>query len=293
MTLTTTFHPPEESEDSGPVRPAEQPTIAGLLIRDDELFIRMTLAERLQHAILISCFVLLVLTGLPLLTKPTSDTEGLFIFDWGFRLRGILHRIGGVGLITVSLFHLCYITFTRRGREILLALLPKFKDATDALQAFGHNLGFSQWLYRKGILKNFFDLYPFWLFAEAPLYGRYNFIEKFEYLALIWGNFVMILTGFFLWTTNLSLRLFPLWIYDIFKIVHGYEAILAFLAIIVWHLYNVHLSQGVFPMSKVWLNGKISGRELREHHFLEYQSILEKRRRQKELMHNSDLESLS
>ena len=253
----------------------------------------MTLAERLQHAILISCFVLLVVTGLPLLTRPTSDTSGLFIFDWGFRLRGILHRIAGVGLIAVSLFHLYYISSTRRGREIFLALMPRLKDATDALQAFGHNLGFSEWLYRKGILKNFFDRHPFWLFAEAPLYGRYNFIEKFEYLALIWGNFVMIFTGFFLWTTNLSLRLFPLWIYDIFKIVHGYEAILAFLAIIVWHLYNVHLSPGVFPMSKVWLNGKISGRELREQHFLEYQSILEKRRRQKELMNHSDLESLS
>ena len=240
----------------------------------------MTLAERLQHGILISCFVLLVVTGLPLLTRPTSDTNGLFIFDWGFRLRGILHRTAGVGLIAVSLFHLYYISFTRRGREIFLALMPRLKDATDALQAFGHNLGFSEWLYRKGILKNFFDRHPFWLFAEAPQYGRYNFIEKFEYLAVIWGNFVMIFTGFFLWTTNLSLRLFPLWIYDIFKIVHGYEAILAFLAIIVWHLYNVHLSPGVFPMSKVWLNGKISGRELREHHFLEYQSILEKRRQQ-------------
>ena len=280
MTLTTTFHPPEETEDSHPIRQAEKPTIPDLLIRDDEVFIRMTLAERLQHAILISCFVLLVVTGLPLLTAPTSDTKGLFIFDWGFRLRGILHRIAGVGLIAVSLFHLYYITFTRRGREIFLALMPRIKDTTDALQVFGHNLGFSQWLYRKGKLKNFFDRHPFWLFAEAPLYGRYNFIEKFEYLALMWGNFVMILTGFFLWVTNLSLRLFPLWIYDIFKIVHSYEAILAFLAIIIWHLYNVHLSPGVFPMSKVWINGKITGRELREHHFLEYQTILEKRRQQ-------------
>jgi hypothetical protein len=149
----------------------------------------MTLAERLQHAVLISCFVLLVVTGLPLLSRPTSGTSGLFIFDWGFRLRGILHRIGGVGLIAVSLFHLYYISSTRRGREIFLALMPRLKDATDALQAFGHNLGFSEWLRRKGILKNFFDRHPFWLFAEAPQYGRYNFIEKFEYLAVIWGNF--------------------------------------------------------------------------------------------------------
>ena len=281
MTLITQFHSPEETEENETGRSAENPATSELLIRDDEEFVRMTLAERLQHGILISCFILLVVTGLPLLTRPTSGTSGLFIFDWGFRLRGILHRTAGVGLIAVSLFHLYYVSSTRRGREIFLALMPRVKDATDALQAFGHNLGVSVWLSRKGMLKDFFDRHPFWLFAEAPQYGRYNFIEKFEYLAVIWGNFVMIFTGFFLWTTNLSLRLFPLWIYDIFKIVHGYEAILAFLAIIVWHLYNVHLSPGVFPMSKVWLNGKISGRELREHHFLEYQSILEERRQQK------------
>ena len=276
MTLITKSHPPEETEENDTGRSEKNPATSELLIRDDEEFVRMPLAERLQHAILISCFVLLVVTGLPLLARPTSDTNGLFIFDWGFRLRGILHRTAGVGLIALSLFHLSYISFTRRGREIFLALMPRMKDATDALQAFGHNLGFSEWLYRKGILKNFFDRHRFWLFAEAPQYGRYNFIEKFEYLAVIWGNLVMIFTGFFLWTINLSLRLFPLWVYDIFKIVHGYEAILAFLAIIVWHLYNVHLSPGVFPMSKVWLNGKISGRELREQHFLEYQDITRK-----------------
>jgi formate dehydrogenase subunit gamma len=281
LTLIAKSHPPEETEESDTARSTGKSSTTELSIRDDEEFVRMTLAERLQHGVLISCFVLLVVTGLPLLTNPVSDTKGLFIFDWGFRLRGVLHRMAGLGLIGVSLFHLYYISCTRRGREIFFALLPRLKDATDALQAFGHNLGFTQWLYKKGILENFFDRHPFWLFAEPPLYGRYNFIEKFEYLALIWGNFVMIFTGFFLWTTNLSLRLFPLWIYDIFKIVHGYEAILAFLAIIVWHLYNVHLSSGVFPMSKVWLTGKISGRELREHHFLEYQSILEKRRQQK------------
>jgi len=280
LTLTPRSQSSDETDNSA-VRATQKGSLSDSLIRDDEVFIRMNLAERLQHVFLISCFVLLVVTGLPLLTDPSPKTKGLFIFDWGFTLRGIIHRTAGVGLIAVSIFHLYYIGFTRRGREIFLVLMPQLKDATDALQAFGHNLGLARWLHRKGIFREFFDRHPFWLFAEAPVYGRYNFIEKFEYLALIWGNFVMILTGFFLWATNLSFKLLPLWIYDIFKIVHSYEAILAFMAIIVWHLYNVHLSPGVFPMSKVWINGKITGRELREHHFLEYQAILERRRQQR------------
>ena len=87
----------------------------------------------------------------------------------------------------------------------------------------------------------------------------------------------MIVTGFFLWANNLAFRIFPMWIYDIFKIVHSYEAILAFLAIIVWHLYNVHLNPEVFPMSRVWLDGKISGHELRTLHPLEYEEMVKKR----------------
>lgn len=82
-----------------------------------------------------------------------------------------------------------------------------------------------------------------------------------------------------MWNMELSLRLFPLWVHDIFIVLHGYEAMLAFLSVIIWHMYNVHLNPEVFPMSKTWLNGKITGKELRHLHPLEYQKILEKRKK--------------
>ncbi len=249
------------------------------LIGDDEVFVRMTRSERLQHIGLIICFSLLVLTGLPLLLDPAVWLKRFFFFETSFTWRSRIHRIAGVGLILLSAYHLIYVTCTPRGRELFLALMPRLKDVKDALQAFGHNLGVTQWLDEKGILKRFFQNHPWWLFRYPPRYGRYNFIEKFEYLAVVWGNLVMILSGFFLWATNFSLRLFPLWVFDLFRVVHGYEAVLAFLAIIIWHLYNVHLNPDVFPMSRVWIDGKITGRELRLHHPLEYQAIVESRRR--------------
>jgi cytochrome b subunit of formate dehydrogenase len=92
-----------------------------------------------------------------------------------------------------------------------------------------------------------------------------------------WGSVVMIISGFFMWNVELSLSIFPLWAHDIFIILHGYEAILAFLAVIIWHMYNVHLNPESFPMSKIWLNGKITGKELRILHPLEYEKILENR----------------
>jgi cytochrome b subunit of formate dehydrogenase len=86
-----------------------------------------------------------------------------------------------------------------------------------------------------------------------------------------------------LWFQEASLALFPMWVLDIIRIVHGFEAILAFLAIIIWHMYNVHLNPEVFPMSKVWITGKISKEELMEHHPLEYEEMLKERREKHEI----------
>lgn len=248
-----------------------------LIVKDDEVFIRMTLVERAQHVALITCFFLLVVTGLPLLFDPTVWLQRLFFFEGSFNLRGIIHRIAGVGLILLSFFHIGYMTFTRRGRENLSALMPKLKDITDAFESFNYNLGLINWLHRTGKFRTFFLRHPYWQFKEPPRYGRYNFVEKFEYLALLWGTLVMIFTGFFLWANNLAFRIFPLWVFDIFRIIHSYEAVLAFLSIIIWHLYNVHFNPEVFPMSRVWIDGKITGHELRTLHPLEYDELVKKR----------------
>jgi Ni,Fe-hydrogenase I cytochrome b subunit len=182
--------------------PGSSESDATLFIRDDEVFIRMTRSERLQHIVLIICFVLLVLTGLPLLLDPVAWLKKAFFFETSFAWRGRIHRVAGVVLIALSVFHLAYIVFTERGREVFWALMPKLKDVTDALESFGHNLGFTGWLYGRGVLRQFFDRHPYWLFQEPPRYGRFNFIEKFEYLAVWWGNAVMIVSGFFLRATK-------------------------------------------------------------------------------------------
>jgi formate dehydrogenase subunit gamma len=249
----------------------------GGLIRDDEVFLRMNLAERIQHVLLVVSFALLVLTGLPLMFYELGVFRSIFSVKNAFAFRGHLHRAAAVVLIVDIAWHFAYSIFTRRGRDNFKEMIPRLKDALDAVTLFGYNVGLSRWLYRKGILRGFFDRRPFWKFENPPEFGRYNFIEKLEYLSVAWGSLVMILSGFFMWNVELSLRIFPLWVHDIFVIVHGYEAMLAFLAIIIWHMYNVHLNPEVFPMSKVWLNGKITGHELRTLHVLEYRKILAER----------------
>jgi formate dehydrogenase subunit gamma len=249
------------------------------LVRDDEVFLRMNLAERVQHILLIVTFSTLILTGLPLIFYELKIFKSLFAFEKAFYLRGLVHRAAAVLMIANILWHFLYSIFTARGRHNFKEMIPKWRDARDAFQAFGHNIGLTGFLYKKGLLKSFFERHPFWLFRIEPEFGRYNFIEKFEYLGVAWGSLVMIASGFFMWNVELSLRFFPLWVHDIFIIVHGYEAILAFLTIIIWHMYNVHFNPEVFPMSRVWLNGRITGHELRTLHPLEYGKIVEERKK--------------
>jgi cytochrome b subunit of formate dehydrogenase len=249
------------------------------IVRDNEIFLRMNLAERIQHILLIVSMGTLMLTGMPLIFSEFKIFKSIFAFGNAFYLRGLFHRIAAVILITNIVFHILYTIFTARGRANFREMLPGLKDVRDAWGQFWHNVGLTRFFYKRGIGKAFFERHPGLLFAREPEFGRYNFIEKFEYWAVAWGSFVMIVSGFFMWKVELSLKLFPLWIHDIFVIVHGYEAMLAFLAVIIWHMYNVHLNPEVFPMSKIWLNGKITGHELRTLHPLEYRKILEKRKK--------------
>ena len=244
------------------------------LIRDDEVFLRMNRVERLQHVLLIVSFSLLVVTGLPLMFYEMRLFKAVFSYGRVFYYRGVIHRAAAVLLIADIIWHFGYTILTRRGRENFRELMPRWKDALDAVALFGYNVGLSRWLYGKGVLRRFFDRHPFWKFENPPEYGRYNFIEKLEYLAVAWGSLVMIFSGFFMWNVELSLSIFPLWLHDIFAIVHGYEAMLAFLAIIIWHMYNVHLNPEVFPMSRIWLDGKITGHQLKTLHAIEYRKIL-------------------
>lgn len=239
----------------------------------------MNLSERIQHYLLITTFLTLMATGLPLFFFEFKFFKWILPSGRAFAVRGVLHRVAAVVLIVNLAWHVFYTLFTSRGRENFKAMIPRVKDLRDAIEQLFYNIGITRLLFKIGVLKKFFSSHPAWLFGAPPRYDRYNFIEKFEYWAVGWGSAVMIASGFFMWKVELSLRLFPLWVHNIFIIVHGYEALLAFLAIIIWHMYNVHLNPEVFPMSKVWLNGTITGHELRVLHPLEYERILEERKK--------------
>ena len=198
---------------------------------------------------------MLVFTGFPAQYPEASISSKVIALLGGFAGRSFLHRAAAIILMALTVYHVLYSILTRRGRSELWALVPNFKDMFDAIHAVKFYLGFAR---------------------DLPKFDRYNFIEKFEYLAVGWGTVCMAGTGLLLWFQDQALAMFPKWVLDIALVVHSYEALLAFLAIIIWHFYHVHLNPEVFPMSKIWLNGKISEHEMMEHHPLEYEKMMKR-----------------
>jgi hypothetical protein len=93
-------------------------------------------------------------------------------------------------------------------------------------------------------------------------YGRYSYAEKMEYLALIWGTIVMGLTGFMMWNPISTLRFLPGEAVPAAKAAHGGEAVLAVLAIVLWHFYHVHVKH----LNKSMFTGTLSREEMEHEH---------------------------
>jgi cytochrome b subunit of formate dehydrogenase len=160
-------------------------------------------------------------------------------------------------MLSAGLWHISYLAFTKPGRSLFKDLLPRWNDLTDPWRVLRYNLGLS---------------------PDKPAFGRFSYIEKAEYWALVWGTLLMGLTGAILWFDNTSIDWFTKLGFDAARTVHFYEAVLATLAIIVWHLYFVIFNPDVYPMNLAWLTGRMSEREMIEEHPLQLEEMKAKDR---------------
>ena len=209
---------------------------------------RFTGIQRAQHVLLILSFTLLAVTGLPQKFAGEEWAENMIVWMGGIENVRILHHYSAIVLVMVSIAE-----FVMVGQKIYVerarwTIFPRVQDGFDAFNQFFHNLG---------------------LRKEAPKYDRYSWGEKFEYWALVWGTVLMAVTGFVLWNPILSTKFFPGEFIPVAKAAHGGEAILAVLAILVWHVYNVHIK----TFNKSMFTGKMSQHEMEEEHALELELI--------------------
>jgi cytochrome b subunit of formate dehydrogenase len=217
------------------------------------LYLRMSLNERIQHGALLISFATLVLTGFAL-KFPDAWWVAPFrsISPVMFELRGILHRVAAVVMVAASLYHLYYIFFVPRGKQLIRDLLPSIQDIRDAIGVMRYNLSLSK---------------------VKPQVGRFSYIEKSEYWALVWGTVVMTVTGTILWFDNTFIGLLTKLWWDVALTIHYYEAWLATLAIIVWHFYFVIFNPDIYPLNLAFWKGTLTEEEMEEEHPLELEEI--------------------
>jgi formate dehydrogenase gamma subunit len=222
------------------------------LVHSGQQVVRMNLWFRIAHWGVMLSFPTLVFTGFAL-KYPESWWASPFVL-WGRHeaLRGQLHRAAAVVLIAATLYHFVHLALNKRDRIFLLAMLPKWKDVTDLFGVLLYNLGARK---------------------EEPRFTKFNYAEKLEYWAFLWGTAVMGLSGFFLWFNNFALRHFPKWITDAATAVHWYEALLATFSILLWHFYMVIFDPLVYPMDTAWLDGRTSADHYRDSRPEYFQSL--------------------
>jgi cytochrome b subunit of formate dehydrogenase len=219
---------------------------------------RFSLIFRIQHIILFTTFLLLAFSGWAL-KYPEMEHSRFWVRIWGgAEMAGLIHRIAGVTMLADFIWHnLTMIYMLSRGRikfDPMTTVVPMPTDAFDFVSNILYYLG----------LKN-----------EPPPFRRYTYLQKFDYWAVYWGMTIIGTSGFILAFPVFSSAVFPNftlgWIWPLMRIMHSDEALLAIVFILFIHFYNEHLKPGKFPMSWVWLTGKMSIEELKHHHALDYE----------------------
>ncbi len=207
--------------------------------------VRMNQAQRWQHAVLALSFIVLAVTGFALKWPDSWLAKVMGSYE---PFRSWTHRIAGVVLLLAGVYHLIYLAVAKDGRKLVIDFLPVKKDLADIV-------GTVRWLV--GLRK------------EKPQIGRFGYAEKMEYWAVIWGTIIMGVTGFVVWFKMEVTQWLPRWAVDVALTIHYYEAILACLAIIVWHFYHVMFDPDVYPVNLACWDGKVSEHWQHEEHPLD------------------------
>ncbi len=203
---------------------------------------RMNLHFRIAHWLVVASFPTLVWTGFALKYPEAWWAAPLLSFEGQLAFRGIVHRFAAVLLILSLSYHALHLARVPRDRAILRRLLPTKQDLHDVKRQLAWSLGRA---------------------ATPPRFGVFSYAEKAEYLAFVWGTVIMVVSGLLLWFNDFSLRHLPTWVIDAATAVHWYEAILATLAIAIWHFYMVVFDPDVYPMDRAWITGRTEAGHLR------------------------------
>lgn len=197
--------------------------------------LRMPAGLRFAHALVVASVSILVWSGFALTYPDHWWATPLLAWEGRIAVRGLLHRGAALVLLAACAFHLGHLAIDRRTRACIAAMRPRRDDLRELRERLRWHLG---------------------LRADMPRSPALGYAEKVEYLALVWGIIIMAVSGFLLWFSTWTLTHLPSWVSELASVVHFYEAVLATLAIVVWHFYFVIFDPLVYPMDSAWITGR-------------------------------------
>lgn len=224
----------------------------GETVKTGKTVVRFTLAQRIEHLVLIVSFNVLAFTGLPQKYFYTAWAERIIVFMGGIERVRAIHRFFAVVLILEAVYHAGAVLAARLTGRDRGDMGVSFQDVRNVVGDIAYLLG---------------------LRAEKPAFDRYDYRQKFEYWAVVWGTIIMAVTGLIMWLPEVVTRWIPGIIVPAARVAHGGEALLAILAVIIWHFYNAHFRPDIFPMDPAMWTGRIPLERLEHDHRAAYEEL--------------------
>ena len=213
-----------------------------------DTFVRFTLRQRVEHSLVMTLFTLLAATGFPQKFSDAGWARGTLRLMGGVEIARSLHRFAGIAFALLAAVHIgtaVVLVVTGKSRP---SMIPGRKDFVDAIKTLRYYLGVSE---------------------EQARFDRFDYRQKFEYWGLVMGGLLMVATGLVLYFPLVVTRFLPGVLIPIAKVAHSNEGLMAFLVVLLWHIYNAHLNPDVFPFDHTIFTGKISRHRMESEHPLE------------------------
>jgi cytochrome b subunit of formate dehydrogenase len=228
---------------------------------DPETFRRFNPFERFLHMLVVTSFMALVITGMPLKFYYAPWAKALFNLLGGPEAARVIHHLGAIVTFGYFALHLGSLAVNfwknraaahdpatgrfslRRGWSVLFgpdSMVPSFQDGRDL---WAH----AKWFFGRG---------------EKPQWDRWTYWERFDYLAVFWGVAMIGVSGLVLWFPVTFTKLLPGWLINIAIVIHSDEALLAAGFIFTFHFFNTHFRLDRFPMDTVIFSGHITKTEM-------------------------------
>jgi formate dehydrogenase subunit gamma len=231
---------------------------------------RMDLHLRIQHAILFVAIFYLGASGMALKFPEIPFSRGWIQIWGGVENAGNLHRFAALVLIIDVIYHFSYVGWRILRKGWKLSIVPRVDDFRLLFQNLRYLSGRS---------------------AALPSFDKYTYIQKLDYWLVMVVVLLMCVTGLVYWFPTVTARLLPRqssWIWGVAYVIHSTEALLILFVAFVWHFYHVHLRSRVFPMSWIWITGRISLEEMAADHAAEFRKLVESQKAAQEVDPPSD-----